>query len=311
MRRSPASYADGQFGLVTRAQAMQTGMTGAAIRWQLESGRWVQVHRGVYRTMPGRDDWISRAMAGLLRVGHPAALCGPSAGFLWQLVPHPGDDVHVVVPVTRRPVSTPGLVVARSRHSVERTHYREWPPRIDMDHTVFDLAQGQSLDRAVGLVAKAVQSHRTTVRNLRLALEQRPTQTHFGVLHDVLADVAEGVESSAERRYVNDVERAHGLPTANRQVWSGPWRCDNEYDLVRVKLEVDGRLGHAGWSGQQQDGRRDRRHATGGWLTVRVFWSDVGATPCETAEELSSIFRVRGWLGRPRRCRKGDCRVRP
>jgi very-short-patch-repair endonuclease len=199
--------------------------------------------------------------------------------------------------------------VVRGRHAIERTHGREWPPRIDVDHTVFDLAQGQSLDRAVGLIAKAVQSHRTTVRNLRIALEQRPTQTHHGVLRDVLSDVEAGVESSAERRYTNDVERAHGLPAAERQVWSGPWRCDNEYGSVRVKVEVDGRLGHAGWSSQQRDGRRDRRHAAGGWLTLRMFWPDVAATPCETAEELSSVFRVRGWQGQVRRCRRSDCAV--
>lgn len=307
MRRTVASFANGQYGLVTRAQALGVGMSSAAIKWQLETGRWVRRQRGVYSTLPGREDWLSRAMAGLLRVGAPAALCGPSAGYLWQLVPHPGDDVHIVVPVTRRPVSGPGLVVVRGRHAVERTHDREWPPRVDLDHTVFDLAQGQSLDRAVALVAKAVQTHRTTVRNLRLALEQRPTQTHHAVLSEVLADVAAGVESSAERRYIRDVEQAHQLPAAERQVWSGAWRCDNEYEPVRVKVEVDGRLGHAGWSSQQRDGRRDRHHAVGGWLTLRVYWPDVAATPCETATELSAIFRVRGWRGRARPCRKRGC----
>ena len=45
--------------------------------------RWVCVQRGVYSTTPGRDDWPSQALAALLRIGLPSALCGPSAGFLW------------------------------------------------------------------------------------------------------------------------------------------------------------------------------------------------------------------------------------
>jgi hypothetical protein len=310
MRRDLRAVAGSQLGLVTRAQALESGLTDAAIRWKVESGRWVQVQRGVYSTTPGRDDWHARALAALLRVGIPSALCGPSAGFLWGLVPQPGRDVHLVVPVDRRPETTPGIVVSRSRHAYERTDERAWPHRIDIDHTVFDLAQGQPLDRAVALVAKAVGTHRTTVRNLRLALAQRPNQSHRTLLLEVLADVAAGTESPAERRFTRDVEQAHGLPASVRQAdGPGGTRCDNDYPDLRVKVEVDGRLGHAGWANQQRDGRRDRRNAAGRWLTVRVYWSDVAVTPCETALELEAIFHGRGWRGSARRCRRRACPV--
>jgi hypothetical protein len=311
MRRDLPSVAAAQLGLVTRAQALEAGLTEAAVRWRVESGRWVCVQRGVYSTSPGRDDWQSKALAALLRIGLPSALCGPSAGFLWGLVPHPGVDIHVAVPVGRRPETTPGVVVSRSRYAFERTDERAWPHRIGVDHTVFDLAQGQPLDRAVALVAKAVQTRRTTVRNLRSALGQRPNQAHHALLLEVLDDVAAGTESAAERRYTRDVERAHGLPSAVRQAaGAGDTRCDNDYESVRVKVEVDGRLGHAGWANQQRDGRRDRRNAGASWLTVRVYWSDVAVTPCDTTLELEAVFRGRGWSGRARPCRRRDCSVR-
>ncbi|NUO33966.1 MAG: type IV toxin-antitoxin system AbiEi family antitoxin domain-containing protein [Dermatophilaceae bacterium] len=310
MRRDLRAVAESQLGLVTRAQALESGLSDAAVRWRVESGRWVLVQRGVYSTTPGRDDWHARALAALLRVGVPSALCGPSAGFLWGLVPHPGPDVHVVVPVDRRPDTTPGIVITRSRHAYERTDERAWPHRIGIDHTVFDLAQGQALDRAVALVAKAVGTRRTTVRNLRRALEQRPNQSHRTLLLEVLADVAAGTESPAERRFTRDVEQAHGLPAAVRQAdGPGGTRCDNDYPALRVKVEVDGRLGHAGWANQQRDGRRDRRNAASLWLTVRVYWTDVAVTPCQTALELEAIFRGRGWRESARRCRRRGCPV--
>ena len=192
MQRTIAAYAAAQLGLVTRTQALGAGLTEAAVRWRVESGRWVAVQRGVYSTTPGRDDWESRALAALLRIGIPAALCGPSAGFLWGLIPHPGPDIHVAVPVDRRPEATEGIVVTRSQYAYQRTDERAWPHRISLDHTVFDLAAGRPVDRAVGLIAKAVQTRRTTLRNLRNALEQRPGQAHRTLLLEVLGDVEDG-----------------------------------------------------------------------------------------------------------------------
>ncbi|RKT77690.1 putative AbiEi antitoxin of type IV toxin-antitoxin system [Terracoccus luteus] len=310
MARTLQTVTRAQWGLVTRRQALELGLSDAALRWRVTSGRWRRVHPGVFQTLPGRDDWQTTALAGLLHVGIPAALCGPSAGYLWGLVPAPGPLVHIVVPTSRRPDPAPGLVISRSRFALDRTDERAWPHRIGVDHTVFDLAQGQPLDRAVALVAKAVQSRRTTVRNLRSALELRPNQTLRTLLLEVLDDVSTGIESAAELRYLRDVERSHGLPRAEHQR-PGLDRtvCDNDYEPVRMKVEVDGRLGHAGWSHQQRDGRRDRRHATGGWLTIRVFWTDVAGSPCETASDLAAIMASRGWRGTPRPCRRRGCGV--
>ena len=69
----------GQSGLVTRRQALSGGFTDEQIRWKLSSLRWVALYPGVYLTTPGRDDWQMHAVAALLAVGRPSALCGPSA----------------------------------------------------------------------------------------------------------------------------------------------------------------------------------------------------------------------------------------
>jgi hypothetical protein len=63
-----------------------------------------------------------------------------------------------------------------------------------------------------------------------------------------LADVADGVLSPLEYRYVRNVERAHGLPTAKRQVLivRGGQRqyLDNLYQAFGLGVELDGQAYH-------------------------------------------------------------------
>lgn len=300
----------GQSGLVTRAQALRAGYSAGAVRWQLSSRRWRQVHRGVYLTTPGRDDWEMRAVAALLAVGPPAALYGASAGTAWGLCSAPGPDVAVLVPFGRRGVDRPGISIARSRRFEERVHPEAWPHRTTAEHTVFDLATGQDLDRVVALMAKACQLRIATEASLAAALATRPTQTLHRVVGEVLGLIGAGAESAAEVRYIRDVEVAHGLPRGvSQQPAPGHRFRDRTYDEYRLIVEIDGRLGHSGWAGRQKDSRRDRKAAATGRLTVRGTWLDVAGEPCEFADDLGQIFRGRGWSGAPAPCGP-DCGLR-
>ncbi|HET8593607.1 MAG TPA: type IV toxin-antitoxin system AbiEi family antitoxin domain-containing protein [Intrasporangium sp.] len=308
-RLLPARIA-GQSGLVTRAQALDGGYSPARIRWMVQSGRWSAVHPGVYLTEPGRDDWETRAVAALLFVGLPAALSGVSAAHAWGLA-RADDEIHVIVPMNRRRTRRSGIISHRTRAFTSRVHPRAWPHRTTAEHTVLDLISGRDLDTAIAMVAKACQQGLTTEDSLLAALRSRPSQPHFSLLVEALADVGGGVHSAAELRYLRDVVTAHGLPRGRRQE-PGPRSTarDTAYEEVKVIVEVDGRRGHQGWLGQQRDGRRDRGAAADGWLSVRVFWIDVAGTPCHVAVELGSIFGHRGWTGAVRARRRPDCAVR-
>lgn len=298
----------GQAGLVSRRQALAHGWSGARIRWHVQSGRWVRVHRGVYLTTPGRDDWEMRSVAALLAVGPPSCLHGASAGIAWGLQAQDDEDIHVVVPFHRRGQGLPDIVVSRSRHFEGRVHPTEWPHRTTVEHTVFDLALGHGLDRCIALMAKACQLGLTDERRLARALDTRPTQPHRRLVTEALGAIEEGAESAAEVRYVRDVERAHGLPVGLRQEPAPGARCrDSEYPDHDVIVEIDGRLGHVGWTNQQRAGRRDRKAAALGKLTVRAGWSDVAVTPCELAADLAAVFATRGWQGRATACAVPGC----
>ncbi|HET9634056.1 MAG TPA: hypothetical protein VFP73_16785, partial [Terrabacter sp.] len=245
----------------------------------------------------------------LLAVGTPCCLTGPSAGQAWGLIPcAPAEELHladveVLVPSGRSGADLPGVTVRRSRHFGSRVHPTAWPPRTTVQHTAFDLALGHGADRAIALLAKACQLRLTTEEELAGALSTRRTQPHRQRLAEALGLIGEGAESAAEVRYVRDVERAHGLPRGTRQLPApGARSRDSAYDEVAVVVEIDGRLGHVGWTGQQRAGTRDRKAAATGLLTVRGGWVDVAVTPCEFAADLALVFRIRGWTGRPRPC---------
>ena len=52
-----------QDGVIARAQALRWGMTEAQVRHQLTSGRWIQLHPGVYRSAEHRLSTQSRVRA--------------------------------------------------------------------------------------------------------------------------------------------------------------------------------------------------------------------------------------------------------
>lgn len=293
----------GQFGLVTRAQLVGAGVSLKTLECHLRAGRWVRVHRGVYLTTPGRRDWSVRATAALLFAGDGAALSRASAGYAWGLVRAEPHLVEVVVPSSRIVRNRPGVAVTRSRYALERVDPHAWPHRVQAAHTVFDLAVGHPVDRAITLAARAIDLRLASSAELAGALAARARQAYRAVLLEALGDVATGSESAAEVRYVRDVERAHGLPTSRRQVRFGRnGRRDAEYEGFGVVVEIDGRLGHAAWTDQQRDGRRDRTAAVTGRVTLRCYWTDLVPSPCELAVEVGAVLRQRGWRDWLRPC---------
>jgi hypothetical protein len=177
---------------------------------------------------------------------------------------------------------------------------------------LLDLASdAASDDAAVAVLGDACQCWATTAPRLLAALAERPRLPRRRVLTAVLHDVATGVYSALERRYLVTVERPHGLPTAQRQrrVREGRTSAyrDVEYLAAGLVVELDGRLGHEPAADRWNDLDRDIDTAIGGRLTVRVSWGQV-LQPCRLAAAVADLLHARGWAGRPHPC--GDaCRL--
>lgn len=299
-----------QLGLVTRGQCLDLDATPAFIEWRLSSRRWVGVHRGVFQTEPGRDDWLTQAGAAVLAAGDGAVVSHETAARTYGLLTTSNAATTVSIPARRR-IATPVGVRLVRRQELDDSHIDDhvWPPRTRIDDTVLDLADERDADGAVALAARACQLGITWDEGLLKALARRKRHRWSDLLRSALSDVGSGAESTFEVRFVRDVERAHGLPTGRRQQPSagGQRHHDCGYKAHRVLIELDGRLVHADPRQRQQDGARDLDALLEDWVTVRASWPDVVVTPCAYAARLARLFTSRGWRGAPTACRRKDC----
>lgn len=172
-----------------------------------------------------------------------------------------------------------------------------------------------TVDDALALLTRAVSTRRITVPQLREELSHHPRHPRREVLREVLAAAEGGLASTAEARYVRDVEQAHGLPSMERQVpmdgaqavVDGRARRLDFKDRGRgLGLEIDGDFFHS--TRQRLDRGRDREAAGKGEVTIRAGWVEVVAFPCELAADVAAAHRARGWTGQPSAC-SPSCRL--
>jgi len=192
----------------------------------------------------------------------------------------------------------------------QRVHPIAFPWGTTKAATIVDCAALGSADDAIAWLALGIQRRFVDGLTLDNELQARGKVRHGVLMREVLGDITSGAHSVAEVCYARDVERAHRLPTASRQVpstVSGRSVLDNEYAEWGVVVEVDGRLGHESWTDRVRDGARDRQLSGQGRVTTRLFWPDVATRPCQSANEIGDLLGSRGWTGRARPCRRADC----
>src|ERR1700761_1203826 len=303
-----------QSGVIGRQQALHAGLRRDVIDGLVRTGRWRRMQNGVYATFTGQPGRDAQLWAGLLRAGPGAVLSHRTAAALYGLIPDPGDPIHLIVPRDRYLRRTRGLIVHRLDRAAVVRHPVLRPPRTLVEETVLDLVNTATTpDDAFGWVFRATGQRLTTAELLRAALIARPKIRWRIQLSECLNDMADGVRSNLEQRFVRAVERPHGLPHALRQVRvvrDGRVRyLDNLYQAQLVGVELDGRAAHP--VGERwRDFRRDNAGATDGVITLRYGWSDVSGQPCRVAAQVAAVLTQRGWPDRPRRCGSA-CALRP
>lgn len=291
-----------QSGVITSSQATAYGLGRRPVERLVAAGRWRRVSAGIFFVESTEPPWLAVGWAGLLAGGEGARLGGAAAAHLHGLRSDPPPVITVLVRHSSRRVDREPWLFVRERPGTRAGSVGS-PPRLRVEDTVLDLAGDLGERELIDLVSRVVQERRTTPDRLRARLEARSRIAHRSLLGDLLADVGAGAETPLELAYLIAVERKHALPRGIRQHRSGlsPARRDVYYEVFRVVVELDGRLGHEGL-GRFRDMRRDNRAALAGEVTLRYGWSDVRINPCVVADQVSRVLRERGWNGTPRAC---------
>jgi very-short-patch-repair endonuclease len=214
----------------------------------------------------------------------------------------------VTVATERTPDPIPGVVIHRSGRVEAARHSTRRPPQTRIEETIIDLTQtAVSRDDAVGWLARAVGARLTTPARLVEAIGKRKKLRSRSLLLAGLQDVATGCHSLLEVWYLRDVERAHGLPRADRQApGSGRRYRDVLYRRYGTVVELDGRAAHPE-DLRFRDLRRDNMVVAEGACVLRYGAVDVTSSPCAVAAQVITVLRRAGWQGNPRRCSRLDC----
>ncbi|RQO50782.1 hypothetical protein DBV08_04945 [Rhodococcus sp. KBW08] len=316
---------DAQHGLVSHTQLHAIGFPRSRVKQRVEVGRWQTVLHGVYSVTTGPLTRHAVLEAALLYGGGSSMLSHHTAAEEWSMRrPDSTAPVHITVPYGKSAISQaatfvrglgaerhpspligtvlhPGVVVHRSR-AHRHIGVDAQMPRTSKADTALDLAVAEPTPReAYVCLITTVTNGRIRLTDIRRRMEERSPRRYRKALDSAVKLLADGVQSTLEYHYAVDVEQAHGLPSARRQL---PVRVDGrtlyedcDYSEVGVSLTVrlDGRWAHSMAEVAFRDRRRDNAAELAGRPRLVYGFDEVVKTPCEVAREVETVLRRGGW----------------
>ena len=306
--QSLRGLAGDQAGVVTRQQALEAGMSHGAIVAKIRFGRWQRVHAGVYATFTGPVTRDAQLWAAVLAAGPGAQLSHQTAAEIIRLTDRPSPLIHVTIPPNRRITSPQGVIIhLSSTLTVGWRFARGIPPHTFAEETVVDLVHAATdLNDVIAWVTGGFGKGKLSESRLKQVATERKRLRWRGNLDEIIVAGAGGAHSVIEFRYDHDVEQAHGLPTAAKQVkFTKPDKTvgyrDRYYREYKLIVELDGKQYHPlEHRGRDQD--RDNDAAATAGSTLRYGWVDVTAKRCESAKQVHAALTRGGYTGPLKPC---------
>jgi len=189
-----------QAGVVSRRQALSSGMSPGAIASKVKSGRWRQVHPGVYATFSGPVGRNAQLWAAVLYAGKGAQLSHETAAEVNGLTERTSRLIHVTIQTGRRVKQPPGVKIHRSAYLDLKARFpRGLLPHTLVEETVIDLVEtAGSFDEACGWVTAAFGRRLTWEGPLRTSLGTRKKLRWRGQLDEMIIAAAGGAHSLLE-----------------------------------------------------------------------------------------------------------------
>jgi very-short-patch-repair endonuclease len=296
-----------QAGAFSRTQALAHGITDKVLHRGCRARQLQRVYTGVYVDFTGPLPWATRMWAACLSCGPEAALTGETALRRYGVTGDWRDNrIHIALPHARRVDPRPGVAISRHRDLTSLLQGSREPRMVRLDVALLVTAGAErDVARRAAVLLDACRQRRTTPARLLAELNVFPQLPGRRILQQIVGDAAEGVQSFLEQAYLRRVERAHGLPTAKRQVRVSTAGIvvyrDAEYTPYDVIVELDGQAGHADSVSRWRDMTRDNAAAASGRLTLR-FGYQLVSRPCDAAAQVATTLQHRGWPGSPRPC---------
>lgn len=288
-----------QHGVISRAQALDQGLSGRQIAGRLAKGELRSLHPGVYHHAAAPLTPPARLLAAVLACAPVAVASHRSAAVLWGLREVACTRPEVTVPDEARR-RRPGILV----HSTDRLDLIDVTahsaiPVTTVARTLLDLGAVVPATVVETAAQDAVIRALVTQGDLIGILERLggPGRRGTTALRTVVtAETApEKVESRLELALLRLIQSC-GIPRPVLQhevtlVDGRRARLDFAWPAHAIAVEADGRRWHATRTDFEQDLARGRAIAASGWAHYRFGWSDVHDRPSLVRAELQRLFR--------------------
>jgi len=272
-----------QWGVATRRQLLDAGLSATVVRSRVRAGRLLPLHRGVYAVGHARLRREGHWLAAVLAVGPGAVLSHRDAAGLHGL--RPANHVRVDVSTNGRTRSSARIAVHRTRvldpQDIATVH---GIPTTTVARTLVDLAGLVPHDGLVKAIKEAERQRAFDLRAVQAVLAR--TRGRVGPGHSALREaIAEraALQGAATDSVLEDaflrLLRTAGLRLPATNVGIEGFRVDAAWRGERIAVELDGWQDHGTRGAFERDRERDAALTAAGWRVVRFTYRQLTARP--------------------------------
>jgi very-short-patch-repair endonuclease/predicted transcriptional regulator of viral defense system len=290
--RVAAELAIRQYGVISRSQLVELGLSDRAVARRVAAGRLHRLHHGVYavgHTVLGpRGRW----MAAVLACGRGAVLSHAAAGALWELRTSEATIIDVTVPGSGGRRRRKGTRVHRARSLDGQTTIKDGIPVTSPARTILDLAAKLDRRPLERLLDQAENTRLTDVPSLDALARAHAGHKGSAKLRATLQEHEPGTtltKSDLEERFLQLCRQA-GLPqpTVNDDIEG--LEVDFVFTAHRLLVETDSWRHHKSRNAFENDRRRDATHAAAGYRTLRFTHRQITDAPATVIRALEAAI---------------------
>jgi very-short-patch-repair endonuclease len=304
--------ARGQDGVLSRAQLFSFGVAEDVVDRMVQSAQLCVLTRGVYLVRGAPLTYRARLWAAVLSTD--GALGFATAAELWACTGRRDDQIHIVLPHSRRVYPPPWVRLHRVPLAADHRVEIDELPITSRPWTLCDYVPTLPGGRSIQLADRALQQGWLTPIDIEHRLKGYPRRRGNTRLRQLLAITSDGAASEAER-VLHKLLRRAGIKNwrANHRIWIDGelFVADVAIEEHHVVIEVDGMAYHVDADRFQHDRTRQNTLTTAGWTVLRFTWNDLTNRPEYVINKLrqavaGSLYRGErgqdsperdGWLG--------------
>ena len=286
-----AALAGRQYGVVSRVQLRDLGLSDRAISRRLADGRLLHMHHGVYAVghsvLTVRGRWMSAVLAG----GPGAVLSHASAAAFWEL--RRSSAVLIDVTTRRTGRARRGLRIHRPRTlRPDETTIKDGIPVTTPARTILDLAATLQAAHLESVLDRNEILELTNYPALAALARARPGHHGAHKLLETLRryDAGANLTRSGLEVLFRQVCHDHGLPQPRVNTTVEGKEVDFLFEHARLIVEADSWRYHKTRRAFDADRARDARHLERGHRTVRFTDRQVDSDPTAVARTLRTLL---------------------